>query len=347
MPGKIVVVGLGPGPREQCPLDNLDLLFQATHAFRTHDVDDRFAWLSWPISLLPDPAPIDFVLAVPGHPLDHPTLLARFAGTRIELVPAPRITDAYHGLSGLIAVVDRLLGPGGCPWDQAQTHESLKGHLIEEAYEVLEAIDSGDRDTLKEELGDLLLQPVLHAQMAAREGIFSTEDVANAIVNKLIRRHPHVFGETEATSADEVLQNWDRIKQEERGDPTRSVLAGVPKTLPALLRAHEISKRAARVGFEWSDFEGVHAKLREEESEFLEARKSGDRSRMSEELGDLLFVIVNLARWCEIEPEDALRVMLDRFTRRFQAMEQASTRPLRDLTPAEWDALWEHAKSNA
>ncbi len=244
----------------------------------------------------------------------------------------------------LANVVERLLGPGGCPWDQEQTHESLKQHLLEETYEVLEAIDGGSDGALEEELGDLLLQPMMHAQMKKLAGSFDIDRVANHIVLKLVRRHPHVFGDTAVTGSADVLANWDTIKQGERSEP-RAILAGVPRSMPALLRAHEISKRAARSGFEWQDIESVFGKLREEENELRQAISSGDREDIEGEIGDLLFTAVNLARWAEVEPEEALRRMLHRFTERFTAMEAASSKPLRDLTPEEWDELWEAAKA--
>ncbi|MBI5706523.1 MAG: nucleoside triphosphate pyrophosphohydrolase [Armatimonadetes bacterium] len=284
-------------------------------------------------------------------------------------------------LARLVAIVDRLLGPGGCPWDQEQTHETLKRHLLEECYEVFDAIDSGDPDKLREELGDLLLQPIMHAQMEARDGRFSSRDVAASICEKLIRRHPHVFGPLRVEDADEVLRNWDRIKQEEKSGEPASILEGVPKSLPALHRAFEVSKRAARVGFEWPDLDAVFAKLDEEVAELKEAiRQSasplegevGERSEPGEgegpppkpyphfgepkqgrgssdaiaaEIGDLLFTAVNIARWTGVEPEEALRQMVLRFESRFRAMEVATTKPLRELSPKEWDGLWERAKS--
>lgn len=247
-------------------------------------------------------------------------------------------------LDRLVEITDRLLGPGGCPWDRAQTHETLKKHLVEETYEVLDAIDAGDLDRLKEELGDLLMQPVLHAQIEQAAGGWGIEDVARAINEKLIRRHPHVFGDATAEDPEEVLRNWDRIKREEKGNEPASILAGVPRAMPALLRAFAISKRAARAGFEWPDLEAVFDKLREEENELREAVESGEAARIESEVGDLLFTAVNLARWTGVEPEEALRRMLDRFTDRFQRMEQAAGQDLAALAPAEWDALWEEAK---
>lgn len=245
----------------------------------------------------------------------------------------------------LVHVVDRLLGPGGCPWDQVQTHESLKKYLLEEAYEVIEAIDAQDDDMLREELGDLLLQPVMHGQIKKAAGGFETNDAARAIVDKLIRRHPHVFGDVSVADADEVLANWDKIKKGEKGEEFRSILAGVPKSMAALLRAHEVSKRAARVGFEWPDIDAVFLKLREEEDELRDALQQGSPEQIQAELGDLLFTIVNIARWAKVEPEEALRTMINRFTDRFIQMEKCSEKELKSLTAAEWDDLWLQAKS--
>lgn len=254
---------------------------------------------------------------------------------------------ASAALGELVHIVDRLLGPGGCPWDQAQTHESLKRHLLEEAYEVLDAIDSGVAEKLKEELGDLLLQPIMHAQMEALAGGFDIADVAETINAKLVRRHPHVFGTVDAKDADEVLKNWDRIKQAEKEGESSSVLEGVPTGMASLLRAFEVSKRAARCGFEWPDVEAVFEKLYEEEAELREALAQGVPERIESEIGDLLFTAVNLARWSKVEPEEALRKMLNRFTDRFKSMERSAHTPLRDLRPEEWDELWEAAKKGA
>jgi tetrapyrrole methylase family protein/MazG family protein len=297
-------------------------------------------------------------------PPEHPVTLVARAGCsnsraiRITVSELDRqvydpLTSAYCegiqldrpiGFYGLVEVVDRLLGPGGCPWDREQTHESLKRHMVEETYETLEAIDSGDPDLLCEELGDFLLQAVMHAQMDAIEGLYNIDDVIAGITEKLIRRHPHVFGDVSAADAEEVLKNWDAIKQAEKGDP-RSILEGVPKSLPALLRAFEVSKRAARVGFEWESLTQVFEKLSEELDELHQAISSRDKNAIEDELGDLLFTLVNVARWLEIEPEDALRKMTDRFTQRFQHMEATTEKPLRELSLAEWDALWQGAKT--
>jgi len=263
-------------------------------------------------------------------------------GDQLLVVPTSRSGALYE----LVEIVDRLLGPGGCPWDQAQTHESLKRYLLEEAYEVLDAIDSGSDPKFKEELGDLILQPVLHAQKKKLAGSFDTDGVAREICDKLIRRHPHVFGDITVADADEVLRNWDRIKSEEKGEEKpASRLAGVPGGMASLLRAYEVSKRAVRVGFEWPDIEAVFAKLTEEQDELREALDAGDRTKIEAEVGDLLFTAVNIARWAGVEPEEALRKMLNRFTARFQKMESLADRPLEELSPADWDGLWEHAKT--
>ncbi len=276
----------------------------------------------------------------------RPASLAELARIKepVEVVVPPQEAEFPGGLSGLVWIMDRLLGPGGCPWDQEQTHESLKRHLIEEAYELLEAIDSGDREAMKEELGDVLLQPIFHAQMSARDGGWDSEAVAQGICAKLIRRHPHVFGDAQADDADAVLDQWQRIKAQEKAARAASALDGVPAGLPALMRAMEVSRRAARAGFEWPDEAGVWEKVREEEREFLEAEEP---EAQADEFADLLFALVNVARWRKIDPEDALRRMVDRFSARFRAMEAASPRPLGSLSPEEWEALWARAKAAA
>lgn len=289
--------------------------------------------------------------AAPDHP-SFDSMVAR--GIQVQVVPAEGVPDGTVlviptadslPFYELVHVVDRLLGPGGCPWDQAQTHETLKRHLLEEAYEVLDAIDSGEDETFREELGDLILQPVMHAQMKKLAGSFDIDGVARGIVEKLVRRHPHVFGEVAVADADEVLQNWDAIKKKEKGDGTRSILAGVPKSTASLLRAHEVSKRAVRVGFEWPDIESVFDKLHEEEAELKEAILTETPDRIESEIGDLLFTVVNIARWAHVEPEEALRKMVNRFTARFMKMEELASKELRTLSAEEWDLLWNQAKA--
>lgn len=258
----------------------------------------------------------------------------------------PANTEHPGGLRGLVYVVERLMGPGGCPWDLKQTHETLKKYLLEEAYELYDAIDRGDTPAIQEELGDVLLQPLMHAEIKRKEGVFSIEDVAHGTADKLVRRHPHVFGTTEVADADEVLRNWDRIKQLEKGttEAPTSLLAGVARSTPALLRAYTVSKRAARVGFEWQDLDGVIDKLHEELAEVKAAMASGSEAELASEIGDLLFTVVNIARWLGVEPEEALRTMVDRFTDRFQHMELHATKPLGELDTKEWDDLWKASK---
>jgi len=263
----------------------------------------------------------------------------------VVVVPSPEMHAG--GVAGLRWVVDRLLGPGGCPWDQAQTHQSLTKCLVEECYELIEAIDAEDGRAMREELGDVLLQPVMHAQMEWRDGAYDIESVADEISAKLVRRHPHVFDTASAKTADEVLANWDRVKKEEKlGCPDQSILSGVPVSAPALVRALEISKRAARAGFEWPDFPSVWEKFEEETREVKHALATQDSENISAEFGDLLFTVVNLARWAGVDPEQALRGMLNRFTRRFESMESKSPVPLVELDASEWDRLWEQAKAD-
>ena len=238
----------------------------------------------------------------------------------------------------------------GCPWDLKQTHESLRPHLIEESAEVLQAIESGDKANLREELGDLLLQVVFHAQLAQENGDFDINDVAQTINEKLVRRHPHIFGDAQADDAETVKANWDAIKAREKAErgETPSILGDVPAQLPALASALKISVRAAKVGFEWPDEAGVLDKLREEVAEVEDALAHESPQRIAEELGDLLFTIVNLARWRGIDPEMALRDNNRKFRGRFEQMETEAARrgwSLESLNEAQWDELWNGAKS--
>jgi tetrapyrrole methylase family protein/MazG family protein len=243
-------------------------------------------------------------------------------------------------------VIAHLRAPEGCPWDREQTHESLRPHLLEEAYEVLAALDSGNPDAMREEFGDLLLQIVLHAQIASEYGEFRMADVLRGVHTKIVSRHPHVFGELDLKDAQDVLNNWERLKAAERqskGEKEKGLLDGVPTALPALLQAQTYQERAARVGFDWPDVQGVLDKLYEEWKEFNEA----PTERQSEELGDLLFAAVNLARWYSIDAEDALREANARFKKRFAVIESAARsegRRLDDLTLEEMDAHWNRAK---
>lgn len=238
-----------------------------------------------------------------------------------------------------------LLGPHGCPWDKKQTHQTLVKHLLEESFEAAQAIETGS-ESVAEELGDVLMQPILHGEIAKRAGTFTTERIAREIFTKLIRRHPHVFGEVQVADSDEVLRNWDAIKKKEKeshaGSLSTSILEGIPEAMPALARALAVSERAARSGFEWPDLEGVFQKLDEEITELKEATT---REEQEAEVGDLLFTVVNIARWQKVDAEQALRRMLHRFTQRFQAMEQLAGVPLTELSADEWDRLWNRAKA--
>jgi tetrapyrrole methylase family protein/MazG family protein len=253
----------------------------------------------------------------------------------------------------LVSIIAQLRSPEGCPWDREQTHLTLRKHLIEESYEVLDAIERGDDADLKEELGDLLMQPVMHAQIAEEEGRFDIAGVLDGISDKLVRRHPHVFGDIEVENSGEVLRNWDAIKKAEKaGKPeseSTSILESVPKNLPSLSLAMEVSKKAAKAGFEWPDAAGVLDKLREETSELEAAIESGDKNHITDELGDLLFTAVNIARWNKVDPELALRDMVTRFQSRFAHMEKAAGERelnLEVLSPTEWDELWDIAKQS-
>jgi tetrapyrrole methylase family protein/MazG family protein len=253
----------------------------------------------------------------------------------------------------LVQLMARLRAPDGCPWDRKQTHESLKPHLLEEAYEVLEAIDADNPAKLREELGDLLLQIVFHAQIGGEEGRLTLDEIMQHLAEKLIRRHPHVFeeakSETSPKNADEVYARWEQIKRNEReqtGEPA-SALEGVPKTLPALLRAYQIQARASRVGFDWREAEQVLEKVKEEMQELYEARSKRLQPEIEAEFGDLLFALVNLARFIKVNPEEALRKATNRFIDRFHYIEEEARRQersLKDMTLAEMDTLWEQAK---
>lgn len=247
----------------------------------------------------------------------------------------------------LIAIMKRLRAPGGCPWDAEQTHESLTRYLLEETYEVIEAIEAKDPGHLQEELGDLLLQPVFHAAIAEEAGTFTIDDVIRTLCDKLIRRHPHVFGDLQIADSAAQIENWEKIKKVEKGAERLSALSGVPPHLPALLKAQKITEKAARVGFDWEHVDQVMAKVMEELHEFEEAMAAGDNEQMESELGDLLFAIVNLGRFLSINPEEALRKTIARFQLRFQHVEDSlhnQGRQMNDTPLAEMDLLWEEAK---
>jgi len=257
--------------------------------------------------------------------------------------------------SELVGVMTKLRGKRGCPWDKEQTRESLKPFLLEEAYEVLEAIDDGDPEILMEELGDLLFQVLFHAQIGKERREFRIEDVLNHTIQKMTRRHPHVFGERGkrgrsggTATTKEVLARWEELKRREKRNRTRkSVLDGVPKPLPALMRAYQLQTRASRIGFDWKNIKPVWKKVREEIRELEEAMRNGRLRRIRSEIGDLFFALVNLSRFLKVDPEECLRLANGRFTNRFHYMENKADRnrkTLSEMGPGELDRLWEEAK---
>jgi MazG family protein len=251
------------------------------------------------------------------------------------------------GMERLAGIMRRLLDPGGCPWDRAQDARSLKTFLVEETYELVEAIDRGQAGAIREELGDVLLQVVFQAELARRRGDFDLEDVAQTIATKLIRRHPHVFGTRKASNPDEAIASWESVKRQEHEDPERSTLDGVPAQLPALLAALRLGEKAGAVGFDWPAPEPVWEKVHEELGELAEAVGSGEREAIRHEIGDLLFAVCNLARKLEVDPEDALRLTNRRFRSRFAHVERRLLergQTASEVGLAELDRLWEEAK---
>jgi MazG family protein len=248
----------------------------------------------------------------------------------------------------LVRLMIRLRGPDGCPWDRKQSLPDLKPFVIEESYEVVDAIDQDDRAALAEELGDLLLQAVFIAEITREEGTFDIYDAITAIHDKLVRRHPHVFGDVEANDAEQVLVNWEKLKQDERKAENKSVLSGVPQAMPALLKASRLTEKAARVGFDWRRTDDVFDKLDEEIGELRDAVAAGDAEHIHEEIGDLLFTIANIARKVNVNAEEALQSTNRKFMRRFQSMEaqvRERGQNLDQLELEEMDRLWDAAKA--
>jgi len=287
------------------------------------------------------------VETVPLYELDR---LDHFGNLTLVYVPPARDERIfYRQFSYLKEIVAILRSPEGCPWDREQTHKSIRKNLIEEAYEVLEAIDDDDPDAMCEELGDLLMQVMLHSQMAAEDGYFTVDDVVQGLNEKLIRRHPHVFGEKHAKDAGEALANWQEIKAREKAAKGidaagQSALAGIPRDLPALMYAYKLQKKAARAGFDWSDIADVYAKV---EEEFRELREAPEEERAGE-LGDLLFAVVNLARFLDLDPEEALALTNKKFIRRFSYIEEKlrqTGRTFAETNLAEMDQWWQEAKA--
>jgi MazG family protein len=261
----------------------------------------------------------------------------------LPVPPSEPKLPAAQGFARLVEIMQRLRAPGGCPWDREQTFDTIKPYLLEETYEVLDSIDARDWDGLADELGDLMLQPVFFAQMAAEEGRFDIADSLHAINSKLVRRHPHVFADGDAKTPDDVKRKWDEIKAEEKPRP-KGLLAEVPRSFPALVEAQQISSRAAGAGFDWPNMEQVFEKLREELAELRAAKSQAD---VEGEIGDLLFVVVNIARFMKVDPEQALRKTNAKFRRRFKHVEEeleAQGKTLRDSNVEEMEALWQEAK---
>jgi len=264
------------------------------------------------------------------------------------------MNDTQANIEKLVALVARLRGENGCPWDREQTRDTLKPMLIEEAFETLDALDSDDPADLKEELGDLLFQVVFHAQIAQENGEFDLADVIDRSYEKMMRRHPHIFGAADLKTSEDVLKNWEDIKAAEKGisspsrpDSERSLLDGIPKKIPALYRAYQMTAKAARVGFDWQCLKDVLKKLDEEAAELEDAVSCGDREQIADEIGDLLFVAVNIARTLDVDPETALARSNRKFEKRFRFIETAIKRhgrELKDASLAEMDDLWNEAK---
>jgi MazG family protein len=261
---------------------------------------------------------------------------------------ADQYTEAGERFSKLVKLMAQLRGPGGCPWDRKQTFDSIKPYTLEETYEVMDAIDARDWPGLREELGDFLLQAVFYGEMAAEEGLFTIADSLQAINEKLVRRHPHVFGEASAETPEDVKQRWEEIKKQEKaGTVQKGVLDSVPRSLPALVEAEKINIKAAGVGFEWPAIDGVVEKLQEEAAELAKARAGGNVIEVEHEIGDLLFTIVNLARFLKVDPEQALRKANARFRRRFAYIEsevQAGGAVLQETPLDRMEELWQEAK---
>ncbi|MBD3266218.1 nucleoside triphosphate pyrophosphohydrolase [bacterium] len=245
-----------------------------------------------------------------------------------------------------VEIMARLRAPGGCPWDREQSHESLKKYLIEESYELLEAVDACDDKAIMEECGDVLLQVLFHADIAREEGRFDIADVIECLCEKLISRHPHVFGDVEADTAAEVLDRWEKLKRTEKPERT-SILDGIPKDFPALMKAEKTQKRAAKVGFDWQKIDEVFDKFEEEWGEFRRAYTQEDPAQMEEEMGDLFFALVNVSRYVKVHPEEALQKTNKKFNRRFRYIEEklaARNKTVNEATLEEMDALWDEAK---
>lgn len=286
----------------------------------------------------------EVIRTIPLEELDHQLNISNL--TSVYIPPAPKHL-LNHRFTRLKEVIAQLRGPHGCEWDKAQTHGSLKEYLIEEAYELIDAINDQDDEGIVEELGDVLLQVMLHSQIGEDDGYFTIDDVIQSITKKMIHRHPHVFSDIQADSVDEIKKNWEKLKQEEKGTDREFILDGVPRHFPALLKAFKIQKKAAKVGFDWSQAEDIWGKLAEEVEEVKEAIQSGDRDNIIKEFGDVLFVIANLTRFYNINPEEALELTNQKFIFRFSYIEKKLKETGKDIHQTsleEMDYYWNQAK---
>ncbi|AUJ24453.1 nucleoside triphosphate pyrophosphohydrolase [Virgibacillus dokdonensis] len=284
------------------------------------------------------------IVEVPLEELDRTVDVSNL--TSVYVPPAPEHL-LHHTFANLRQVIHTLRGPDGCPWDQKQTHESLREYAIEEVYELIDAIDQQDDEGIIEELGDVLLQVMLHSQIGEDEGYFTIDDVIRNLTEKMIHRHPHVFQNESVSNADEVVKNWEQLKKDEKGETRASALDGIAKHLPSLARAYQLQKRAAKVGFDWHSLQGAYDKLQEELEEFKVAIKKGNAHEQEKEFGDILFVLANIARYYKINPEVALHHTNEKFILRFSYMEQAlkdRQRSIQEVTLEEMNELWEEAK---
>lgn len=285
---------------------------------------------------------LEQIIPVPLHELDHEEYFSDL--TSVYVPPLKKEADFYSRFDYLVEVIRLLRSPEGCPWDRKQTHESLRPYLIEEAYEFLQAIEEKDPEAMADELGDVLLQVMLHSQIASEEGIFDIHDVIRHLNDKMVRRHPHVFGTAEAETPEDVKQNWDLIKAREKDKEASSILDDVPRSFPALMKAYEQQKKAAKVGFDWEDPKDVLQKVQEELKEIMDARTQAEKE---EELGDVLFALVNFARFIGVQPELALIGACYKFERRFRYIEgkvKMSRKNWEDFSLADLDAWWDEAK---
>ena len=343
----------------EMPANRLRAIYDTEALYAITEIDSQITASEVKLTLseyYPDEYEVYFALPAPGGGYEIRTRrlfeldrMKEYDAASVLLVPPAKDMDLpRHSVEGLMQVMRRLRAPGGCPWDAEQTHESLKKSLLEECYEVIDAIDRRDADDLCEELGDLLLQIAFHVVIEEEHAAFTLRDVATGIANKMIFRHPHVFGSVHVENSDEVLVNWEKLKkQEKHQESVASAMDSVPKSFPSLLRAYKIQKKAADVGFDFDSAEEAMPKVHEEADEVMEAIAAGDRAQIEDEIGDLFFAAVNVARLKKVDPDLALTYATDKFERRFKLTEKLileDGKRFEDMTLAEMDEYWEKAK---